>query len=435
MCCSDNVSVKGIPDIRQGIVNIFRHKRLALHLTAKFGLAVFITETLTGLSGNLSISTDSKDVTVGRRCRGRHENGHEAVVKLLLETGKVDVDSKDRTRSDAAVVGGRERARGGGQAAARDGQGRRRLEGPGTVGRRCRGRHENGHEAVVKLLLETGKVDVDSKDRRRSDAAVVGGRERARGGGQAAARDGQGRRRLEGQSTVGRRCRGRPGTGTRRWSSCCSRRARSTSTRRTGTVRRRCRGRQGTGTRRWSSCCSRRARSTSTRRTEYGQTPLSWAAGNGHEAVVKLLLETGKVDVDSKDRYGQTPLSWAAGNGHEAVVKLLLETGKVDVDSKDHVRSDAAVVGGRERARGGRESVEVETSSYVNYPNILNVHPPRPPPLVQYFLLYWYGVQVLRNTTIARLATKPLASSAFGYALARLAISTFLDRSIILRDY
>jgi ankyrin repeat domain-containing protein 50 len=56
-------------------------------------------------------------------------NGHEAVVKLLLDTGKVKVNSKDievRTPLSRAA--------------------------------------ENGHEAVVKLLLNTGKAEVDSKD-------------------------------------------------------------------------------------------------------------------------------------------------------------------------------------------------------------------------------------------------------------------------------
>jgi ankyrin repeat protein len=90
------------------------------------------------------------------------QNGHEAVVKLLLETGKVEVDSKRIDWSDAAL-----------------------------------GLLQNGHEAVVKLLLEIGKVDVDLKDK------MVGRRyggllKRARGRRQAAARDRQGRRRLEG---------------------------------------------------------------------------------------------------------------------------------------------------------------------------------------------------------------------------------------------
>jgi hypothetical protein len=54
------------------------------------------------------------------------------VVKLLLDKDGVDPDSKDTVlRSDAAVVGRTERARGGGQAAAREG--RRR---PGLQGRR-----------------------------------------------------------------------------------------------------------------------------------------------------------------------------------------------------------------------------------------------------------------------------------------------------------
>jgi ankyrin repeat protein len=59
------------------------------------------------------------------------ENGHEAVVKLLLTTNGVDPDSKDK-------------------------HGRTPLSWAA----------ENGHEAVVKLLLEKG-AELESKDVRR----------------------------------------------------------------------------------------------------------------------------------------------------------------------------------------------------------------------------------------------------------------------------
>ena len=55
---------------------------------------------------------------------------YEAVVKLLLDTGEVDVDWKDK-------------------------DGRTPLSWAA----------EKGREAIVKLLLDTGKVDVDWKDR------------------------------------------------------------------------------------------------------------------------------------------------------------------------------------------------------------------------------------------------------------------------------
>jgi ankyrin repeat protein len=160
------------------------------------------------------------------------ENGHEATVRLLLDTGKVDVDSKDNggwTPLSQAAANGQEATvkqlldTGKAVADSKDKDGRTPLSWAAR----------NGKEAIVKQLLDTGKVDVDSKDKD-------------------------------------------------------------------------------------------------------GRTPLSWAAWNGKEAIVKQLLDTGKVDVNSKDNHGQTPLSWAAGNSQEATVKQLLDTGKVDVNSKDN---------------------------------------------------------------------------------------------------
>ena len=65
-------------------------------------------------------------------------------------------------------------------------------------------------------------------------------------------------------------------------------------------------------------------------------TALCRAARRGNESVVKLLLDTGKAEFNSKDILsGRTALSWAASEGHERVVKMLLGTGKVEVNSKD----------------------------------------------------------------------------------------------------
>ncbi|KAL8296144.1 hypothetical protein RB600_001571 [Gaeumannomyces tritici] len=194
--------------------------------------------------------------------------GHEAVVKLLLDTGKVDADSKDnngRTPLWWAAADGHEAvvklllATGKVDVDSKDKYGRTPLSWAAA----------NGHEAVVKLLLDTGKVDVDSKDNEYGRTPLW-------------------------------------------WAAAGRHEAVVKLLLDTGKV-------------------------DIDSKDEYGQTPLSWAAANGHEAVVKLLLATGKVDVDSKYKeYGQTPLSWAAENGHEAVVKLLLDTGKVDVDSRDN---------------------------------------------------------------------------------------------------
>lgn len=76
------------------------------------------------------VDVDSKDIEHGvGPLLYAAGNEKEAVVKILLDTSKVDIDSKDnynQTSLSSAAW--------------------------------------NGHEAVVRVLLGTGKVDLDSKD-------------------------------------------------------------------------------------------------------------------------------------------------------------------------------------------------------------------------------------------------------------------------------
>ncbi|KLU88157.1 hypothetical protein MAPG_07144 [Magnaporthiopsis poae ATCC 64411] len=148
-------------------------------------------------------------------------SGHEAVVKQLLATGSVDVDSKDNMYGQTPLSWAA----------------------------------ESGHEAVVKQLLATGSVDVDSKDN------------------------------VYGQTPLS-------------WAAEKGHEAVVKQLLATGSI-------------------------NVDSKDNNGWTPLSWAAERGHEAVVKQLLATGSVNIDSKDNNGWTPLSWAAENGHAAIVKLL----------------------------------------------------------------------------------------------------------------
>ena len=70
-------------------------------------------------------------------------------------------------------------------------------------------------------------------------------------------------------------------------------------------------------------------------RDEHEQTPLSYAAWSGYETIVKLLVDRGDVVADSRDKFDRTPLSYAAGQGYETVVKLLVDRNDVTADSRD----------------------------------------------------------------------------------------------------
>ena len=89
--------------------------------------------------------------------------GHEAVVKLLLDVGNVDIESRNisgqtplslaATNGHAAVVQ---------LLLEKDNVdvNSTTFQGQTPLSRAA----DNGHEAVVKLLLETGKVDVKSQE-------------------------------------------------------------------------------------------------------------------------------------------------------------------------------------------------------------------------------------------------------------------------------
>ena len=95
-----------------------------LHVVARFGLQDFLASLL-----ECNEYADSKDAQYGRTpLSWAAENGHEAVVKLLLEKA-IDVDSKDNSNQTPLLWAAR-----------------------------------NGHEAVVRLLLEKA-ADVDSDAR------------------------------------------------------------------------------------------------------------------------------------------------------------------------------------------------------------------------------------------------------------------------------
>jgi ankyrin repeat protein len=204
-----------------------------VHVAAYFGLEQ-VTMGLLDSKSSLNYDVDLEDSYGRTPLSWAVKNGHEAVVKLLLNTGKINVNSKDNNGRTLLLWAA-----------------------------------EKGNEAVVKLLLDTGKVDVDLKD-------SYGWNERT----------------------------------PLSWAVANGHEAMVKLLLNTGKV-------------------------NVDLKDSHGQTPLSWAAMNGDEAVVKLLLNTGKVNVNLKDSYGGTPLWWAAENGDEALVKLLLGTGKVDVNLKD----------------------------------------------------------------------------------------------------
>jgi hypothetical protein len=132
LLCNDLVQCTSqgalIPGYRyQSYSQHFPSQSSGLHLTTRCGL-LHLTEELLEDS-NFGVDVDLKDSYGRTPLSYAATRGHEAVVRLLLDTGKVDAESKDASGRTPLLY-----------AAA------------------------YGHETVVRLLLDTGKVDAESKD-------------------------------------------------------------------------------------------------------------------------------------------------------------------------------------------------------------------------------------------------------------------------------
>jgi ankyrin repeat protein len=193
-----------------------------------------------------------KDRTLLSWAAGRGDIG---LVKVLLATRKIDVNSKDKG---------------------------------GWTPLSCAAR--NGHAAVVEVLLARDGVDPDSKDARYGQTPLSWA---AAGGHEAVVK------LLALRSDVDVNSKGKDGRTPLSWAAVGGHAAAV------------------------EVLLAKNGVEPDSKDAEYGQTPLSWAAQNGHAAVVEVLLVKDGVDPDSKDANGQTPLSWAAQYGHAAVVNLL----------------------------------------------------------------------------------------------------------------
>ena len=264
-----------------------------LHLASMTGHTVVVRKLLTARH---AFNLDTGDLNMSTAQHWAAENGHEAVVRLLLENGAgVDVKSSNgRTALNEAAAGGHEAVvrlllENGAGVNVRDRSGRVALHWMAA----------SGHEAVVRLLLENGAgVDVQGNDGATAlYRAAENGYEAVV---QLLLENGAGvdfQNKFEGTALH-----------------------RAAASGHETVMRLLLENGAGVDV-----------------QNKFEATALYGAAASGHEAAVRLLLENG-AGVDAQDEDGETALHWAVARGHEAVVRLLLENGAgVDVQRKDGV--------------------------------------------------------------------------------------------------
>ncbi|MCJ1255063.1 hypothetical protein MMC24_002879 [Lignoscripta atroalba] len=267
-----------------------------IHLTAYFGLT-----RLTDILLDHGHSPDCKESSNRMPLSYAAENGHEAVVRLLMTRDDVEADSRDQYgRTPLSLAA------------------------------------ENGHEAVVRLLMTRDDVKADSRDQyRRMPLSLA-----AENGHEAVVR------LLMTQDNVKADSRAQYGQTPLWWAARNGHEAVVRLLLTQDDVEADLRDRYSRISRTPLSLAAENGHEAVVRllmmrddvkadlRNRDGQTPLSLAARNGHEAVVRLLMTRDDVKADSRNRDGQTPLSWAARNGHEAVVRLLVTRDDVKADSR-----------------------------------------------------------------------------------------------------
>jgi ankyrin repeat protein len=291
-----------------------------LHVAAYFGLEGALRR-LVRSNGN----PDQKDHSDRTPLSWAADKGHDAIVKLLLETGGVDADSTslcifridswdiekwqdfsvlrqrmtEKVRKGIGVNNGRTPL----SFASENGHDAvvRLLLADGRVNPNLKGHFgrtplsyaaENGHESVVKLLLDSGKANANMEDDDERTPLSY-----------AAENDYQAVIKLL----------------------FAAMRVRSSSYDPSdGKLLLRAAERGDEAVVRLLLCIG--TVDINSRDTGFwtaGRTPLYLACASGHEGVVRLLLENG-AELESRDISGQTALSRAAEDGHEGVVKLLL---------------------------------------------------------------------------------------------------------------